>query len=100
VLPAPMVVVGTWVGWAGGGLGGALLLTLGVFLPAFAMPLLLHERLDRLLANERCHALLDGVTASVVGIVAAVALRLVVTLDTPLRALLAAAAVAWFAGRT
>lgn len=73
VLPAPMVVVGTWVGFAGGGFAGALLLTLGIFLPAFAFPLLLHERLETLTERPRLHAFLDGVTAAVAGLVVATA---------------------------
>lgn len=76
VLPAPMVVVGTWVGFAGGSLPGAMLLTLGIFLPAFAFPLLLHERLEALTAHRRLHAFLDGVTAAVAGLVVATALTM------------------------
>jgi len=94
VLPAPMVIVGTWVGQAGGGLAGALLVTLGIFLPAFALPLLLHRRLERIVANARCHAFLDGVTAAVVGLVAAVAVDLLRTVDSPLRATVAGGALA------
>jgi chromate transporter len=76
VLPAPMVIVGTWVGWAGGGLCGALLLTLGIFLPAFVFPLLLHERLERLVARAGLHAFLDGIAAAVTGLVASTAVLL------------------------
>jgi chromate transporter len=76
VLPAPMVILGTWVGWAGGGLAGALLLTLGIFLPAFVFPLLLHDRLERLIAHAGLHAFLDGIAAAVVGLVAWTAIAL------------------------
>lgn len=76
VLPAPMVVVGTWVGFAGGGLAGAVLLTLGIFLPAFAFPLLLHERLETLTSHRPLHAFLDGVTAAVAGLVVATAITM------------------------
>jgi len=82
VMPAPLVIFGTWVGYAGGGFPGALLLTLGIFLPAFAFPLLLHGPLERLVANARVHALLDGITAAVVGLIAAVTLHLAGTLTT------------------
>ena len=76
VLPAPMIVVGTWVGWAGGGLSGALLLSLGIFLPAFLFPLLLHGPLERLTRRPSVHAFLDGVAAAVSGLVVATALQL------------------------
>lgn len=91
-LPAPMVILGTWVGWAGGGLGGALLLTTGIFAPAFVFPLLLHDALERLTGNRRVHALLDAITAAVVGFVVAVALQLATTLTSPLRVTIAAGA--------
>lgn len=94
VIPAPMVIVGTWVGWAGGGPGGALLVTLGIFLPAFVLPLLVHAHLARIVANARCHAFLDGVTAAVVGLVAIVAIAMVGTLASPLRAAIALGALA------
>lgn len=76
VLPAPMIVVGTWVGWAGGGLFGALVLSLGIFLPAFLFPLLLHGPLERLTMRPSVHAFLDGVAASVSGLVVATALQM------------------------
>lgn len=94
VLPAPMIIVGTWVGQASGGLAGALLVTLGIFLPAFVLPLLLHHHLERIVANARWHAFLDGVTAAVTGLVAAIAVDLLRTLDTPLRVTTAATALA------
>lgn len=94
VLPAPLVVFGTWVGFAGGGILGALLLTLGIFLPAFLFPLVLHERLERLVQQPRVHALLDGIAAAVLGLIAAVALQLCATLDTWPRAAIAALALA------
>jgi chromate transporter len=68
VLPAPLVIVGTWVGFAGGGWPGALLLTLGIFGPAFLFPLLLHHQLERLVANRALHACLDGIAAAVLGL--------------------------------
>ncbi len=80
VMPSPLIIFGTWVGYAGGGLHGALLLTLGIFLPAFAFPLLLHRQLERLVANVRLHRLLDGITAAVTGLIAAVGMRLACTL--------------------
>lgn len=76
VLPAPMIVVGTWVGWAGGGLLGALVLSLGIFLPAFLFPLLLHHPLERLTRRPSVHAFLDGIAAAVSGLVVATALQM------------------------
>lgn len=76
ILPAPLVIFGTFVGYLAGGLGGALLLTAGLFLPAFAITLVGHELLERLVHQESVHALLDGIMAGVVGLIAATALEL------------------------
>jgi len=78
VLPAPLVIVATFVGYVGGGLAGALAMTAGVFLPAFCFTLLGHGLFERLTRDASLHRFLDGVTAGVVGIMAAATLGLVV----------------------
>jgi chromate transporter len=75
VLPAPLIVFTTFVGYAAGGFPGALAAMAGTFLPAFAMVVLLHEQLERWMADARVHALLDGVMLGVVGLVAATAVQ-------------------------
>ncbi|MES2097957.1 MAG: chromate efflux transporter [Pseudomonadota bacterium] len=71
VLPAPLVIFATFVGYVAGGLGGALAITAGMFLPAFAFSLILFERLEALVENPAMHRALAGIAASVVGIIAA-----------------------------
>lgn len=71
ILPAPLIIFGTFVGYVAGGLAGGLAMTLGIFLPAFAITLVGHSALERLVENRALHDLLDGVTAGVVGIIAA-----------------------------
>lgn len=88
ILPAPLVIFGTFVGFIGGGLSGALLLTAGIFLPAFSFTLIGHDYVERLIANEALHSLLDGVTAGVVGLIAATTLILLRAAITDLPALL------------
>lgn len=73
VLPAPFIIFSTFVGYLGGGLPGALVLTAGVFLPAFAFTLAGHDQLERLVERPGTHAFLDGVTAGVVGVIAVTA---------------------------
>jgi chromate transporter len=76
VLPAPLIIFATFVGYVAGGFGGALAMTAGVFLPAFAFSLIFYERLESLLDVKAIRALLDGVTAGVVGVIAATSLQL------------------------
>ena len=76
ILPAPLVIFGTFVGYLGGGLDGAVMMTLGVFLPAFSFTLVGHRHLERLVEEPRAHAFLDGVAAAVVGLIAITAIRL------------------------
>lgn len=71
ILPAPLVIFGTFVGYLGGGVPGSLVLTVGIFFPAFAFTLIGHHLMERLIANTALHSFLDGVTAGVVGLIAA-----------------------------
>jgi chromate transporter len=86
VLPTPLVMFTAFVGYLGAGLPGALAMATGMFVPAFAFTLIGHEFMERLVDTPQLHAALDGVTATVVGIVAATALQLALaTLGSPLR---------------
>ena len=74
LLPAPLIIFSTFVGYLGGGPLGAIALTVGIFLPAFAFTIIGHDYLEKLIENKSAHAFLDGVTAGVVGLIAATAL--------------------------
>jgi chromate transporter len=76
VLPAPLIIFATFVGYVAGGFSGALAMTAGVFLPAFAFSLIFYDRLESLLDVKAIRSLLDGVTAGVVGLIAATSLQL------------------------
>jgi chromate transporter len=76
VLPAPLIIFGTFVGYLGGGLAGALAMTAGIFTPAFGMTLLAHHPLERLVHHPRARVFLEGVTAGVVGLIGGTALPL------------------------
>jgi len=93
ILPAPLIIFSTFVGYIAGGLDGALLMTLGIFIPAFAFPIFLHRQLVGIAENPRLRPLLLGVTAGVIGLIAAVTVEIVEesVVDVP-TALLAVAA--------
>lgn len=76
ILPAPLIIFSTFVGYAAGGPLGALAMTIGIFLPAFAFSLLFHEQLERLVENKVLHAFLEGVSAGVVGLIAVTTIEL------------------------
>ena len=77
ILPAPLIIFGTFVGYVGGGPAGAVALTAGIFLPAFGLTLVAHEQLERLVSRPGLHTFLTGVTAAVVGLIAVTAVALV-----------------------
>ena len=75
-LPAPLVIFATFVGWISGGPVGALAMTAGMFLPAFAFSLLFYERLEAVAEHRRLQLFLAGVAAGVVGIIVVTVLDL------------------------
>lgn len=76
VLPAPLVIFATFAGYLAGGWAGALAITAGMFLPAFAFSMLFYERLEAVVENPALHRLLTGVAAAVAGVIAATLLQL------------------------
>ena len=79
ILPAPLIIFSTFVGYIAGGLAGALAMTLGIFIPAFVFPIFLHRRLVAVSENERLHPFLLGVAAAVIGLIAAVTVTILET---------------------
>jgi chromate transporter len=79
ILPAPLIIFSTFVGYIAGGLVGALLITLGIFLPAFVFPIFFHRGLVAIAENPRIRPFLLGVAAGVIGLIAAVTVHIVDT---------------------
>lgn len=72
ILPAPLIIFSTFVGYLAGGLAGGLAMTLGIFLPAFVFPIFFHRGLVAVANNARVRPFLLGVAAGVIGLIAAV----------------------------
>ena len=96
VLPAPLIIFSTFVGYIVGGLVGALVITLGIFIPAFVFPTFFHRGLVAIAENDRLRPFLLGVAAGVIGLIGAVAVEIVDTgvVDVPTAVLVVAAFVA------
>ncbi|MEJ7785969.1 MAG: chromate efflux transporter [Solirubrobacteraceae bacterium] len=76
ILPAPMIIFSTFVGYLAGGIVGSLAITVGIFLPAFVFPIFFHHQLVALAENPRVRPFLLGVAAGVIGLIAAVTITI------------------------
>jgi len=74
VQPAPLVIFGTFVGYQGGGLAGALAFTAGIFLPAFSFTFLGFGFFERLVSWKPARKTLDFLSAIAVGLIAGAAI--------------------------
>lgn len=94
VTPGPVVHTVAVVGYAAAGIGGGLLASAVAFSPSFAFILLGAHRFDRLRADERVRAFLDGAGPAAIGAILGSAILLAGALTQPWQyAVLAAAAV-------
>jgi chromate transporter len=93
--PGPVFTTATFVGYLVGGVGGALLATLAIFLPGFAFVAALQPLVRWMRRSTWAADLLDGVNAGAVGLMAGVTWQLgreaIVDVPTVLLALAAAA---------
>ena len=76
VTPGPVFTTATFVGYLVGGWTGAILATIGIFLPAFVFVALTHPLIHRLRAMPKARVLLDGINVAAVGLMAAVTVAL------------------------
>jgi chromate transporter len=83
VTPGPVVQTVAVIGYAAGGVGGALLAALVAFSPSFAFILLGGDRFDRLRRNERARAFLDGAGPAAIGAILGSAIPLARALHEP-----------------
>ena len=79
ILPAPLIIFSTFIGYVTGGIGGAFAMTVGIFLPAFVFPIFLHRYLVATAENDRLRPFLLGVAAGVVGLIGAVTVQIIDT---------------------
>jgi len=70
--PGPVFTTATFIGYLVAGMPGAVLATVGIFLPAFIFVALLHPLVPRLRRYPWTAAMLDGVNVAALGLMAAV----------------------------
>jgi len=76
VTPGPLLTSATFIGFILGGIPGAVLATIGIFLPSFILVAITNPFIPRMRKSPWLGALLDGVIAASMGLMAAVTLQL------------------------
>ncbi|MBE9178041.1 chromate transporter [Oculatella sp. LEGE 06141] len=96
--PGPVFTTATFIGYLLAGNAGAIAATVGIFLPAFALVLLINPWVPKLRQSPWAGGFLDGVNAASVGLMAVVTWELGVTaiIDWPTLVLAVLAAIAVF----
>lgn len=94
VTPGPVLTTATFIGYLLAGVPGAIVATLGIFLPSFIFVAILNPLVPRLRQSAWTAALLDGVNVAALGLMAGVTLILgraaVIDIPTILLALITA----------
>ena len=76
VTPGPVFTTATFIGFILGGIPGALLATLGIFLPSFIFVAISNPLIPRIRKSAWVSGLLDGVNVASLGLMAAVTWQL------------------------
>jgi chromate transporter len=79
ITPGPVFTTATFIGYLLGGFPGALLATLGIFLPSFIYVAIIYPLVPRLRSSTWAGALLDGVNVASLGLMAGVTGQLAIT---------------------
>lgn len=76
LIPSPLIIFATFLGYMASGLTGAVLITIGIFLPAFLFSIIGFEFLEKITENKTLHSVLEGIAAAVVGLLTVAALQI------------------------
>ncbi len=76
VTPGPVFTTATFVGYFLLGIPGAIIATIGIFLPGFIFVALLNPIIPRLRSQQWTSTLLDGINAGSIGLMSAVGIQL------------------------
>ena len=67
--PGPVFTTATFLGYLMAGIPGAIVATVGIFLPALVLVGVAHPFLDRMRASKDLSAAIDGLNAAAVGLI-------------------------------
>ena len=76
ITPGPVLSTATFIGWQMNGISGALVATLGIFLPSFFLVLLLNPLIPKMRRSKVISAFLDAVNVAAVALIFAVCIEM------------------------
>jgi chromate transporter len=76
VTPGPLFTTATFIGYLLAGVPGAVVATIAIFLPGFVLASLIARHARRVRGHPLTAALLDGINAAAIGLMAAVSIQL------------------------
>lgn len=76
ITPGPVLSTATFIGWQLNGLSGALLATLGIFLPSFLFVLVLNPLIPKMRKSKIMRSVLDAVNVAAVALIVAVCIEM------------------------
>ncbi|NDJ33744.1 MAG: chromate transporter, partial [Chloroflexi bacterium] len=76
--PGPIVTTATFIGYVLGGFPGAILATLGIFIPSFIAVAITNPIIPKIRESKILGSVLDGVNVAALGLMAAVTIQLAV----------------------
>ncbi len=76
ITPGPVLSAATFIGWQLNGLSGAVLATLGIFLPSFLFVLLLNPLISKMRQSKIMRAILDAVNVAAVALIVVVCIQM------------------------
>jgi chromate transporter len=76
ITPGPVLSTATFIGWQLNGISGALLATLGIFLPSFLFVLLLNPLIPKMRKSKIMRAILDAVNVAAVALIIVVCIQM------------------------
>ena len=74
--PGPILSTATFIGWQLGGLSGAALATIGIFLPSFLFVLILNPLIPKMRQSKYISVFLDAVNVAAVALIVAVCIEM------------------------